>query len=175
MRYLKDRGFILKRVNFGDSDRYITIFTRYNGKIELVAKGVRKITSRRASAVELLNLIEFQTIKGPRNYILTETKLIDPFGELKNDLANIEKVFTTCELIDAIMPLGQKHTDVFELMTRALSRMRDEKTLILFQAKLLTLLGYWDRRVSFRSPDHVQHHIEQILERKLKTRGVFNS
>ena len=175
MHYLKDTGFILKRVNFGDSDRYITIFTKHNGKIEVVARGVRKITSRRASACELLNLIEFQSISTRKNYILTETRLIDPFENLKRDLKNIEKVFTTCELIDAILPINARHTDVFELMIRALSKMEDEKTLIYFQAKLLSILGYWDRKVPFRDRDHVRHHIEMILERKLRTPNVFGS
>lgn len=173
MQYLKDLGFVIKRKNIGESDRFVTIFSKNNGKIDVVAKGIRKITSRRGSYVELLNLIEFQAVRGLKNYVLTETKLADSFEELKNDLSNIAKVFKACELIDAIMPLGQKHTDVFELMTRALSQMRGERTLVLFQAKLLTLLGYWDKKMPFKNSEHVQQHIEQILERRLKTRGIF--
>ena len=92
MQFLKDRGFILKRVNFGDSDRYITIFTKNHGKIEVIAKGVRRITSRRASSVELLNLIEFQSVRSRKNYVLTEVKLIDSFEELKKELLHIKKI-----------------------------------------------------------------------------------
>ena len=93
MHFLKDHGFILRRINFGDSDRYITIFTKNHGKIEVVAKGVRKITSRRAAACELLNLVEFQSVRTAKNFILTEVRLIDSFEHLKRELSHIKKVF----------------------------------------------------------------------------------
>jgi len=91
MRYLKDQGFVIRRINFGDSHRFITLFTKNNGKVEVVAKGVRKITSKRASSVELLNLIEFQSVHTSKNFILTEVKLLDSFENLKQDLKNMEK------------------------------------------------------------------------------------
>lgn len=175
MKFLRDRGFVLRRINFGDSDRYITIFSKNNGKLEVVAKGVRKITSRRGASLELLNLIEFQTVKSSKNYILAEVQLVDSFNQLKKELKYIREVFLMCELIDAIMPYGVKHIDVFDLMNRALSRvLDDEKTMVYFQVRLLSMLGFWDGKNSFRNEDHVRSYMEQILERKLKTRHIFN-
>lgn len=174
MQYLKDKGFIIRRINFGDSDRYITLFTKNHGKIEVVAKGVRKITSRRSASVELLNLVNFQTIKTSKNLILTEVELISSFDHLKKELRYIKEVFLMCELIDAIMPFGVNHPDVFDLMIRALSKITDEKrTMSYFQAKLLSMLGFWDIKSSFRNEDHVRQYMEQVIERKLKTRNIF--
>ncbi|HVT00632.1 MAG TPA: DNA repair protein RecO [Patescibacteria group bacterium] len=173
MQYLKDQGFVIKRINFGDSDRYLTLFTKNNGRIEVLARGVRKITSRRAGSVELLNLVNFQAVKSSKNHVLTEVSLIDSFNSLKYDLKNIRKVFLMCELIEAIMPYGEKHEDVFDLMERALNVAEEEKTLAYFQAKLLSLLGFWDGKTVFRDELHVQSVIEQTIERKLKTRIVF--
>lgn len=176
MRYLKDTGFVLKRINFGDSDRYITIFTKNHGKVEVVARGVRKITSRRAPSIELLNLIEFQAVRGSKNYILTEVKLLDSFGELKNDLNNIEKVFSMCELLEAIMPYNAKHAEVFSLVHNTCDKIKNEpESLMIFQARLLSMLGYWDRTFPFKNEDHIRSYIEQILERKLKTRNIFKT
>lgn len=173
MQYLSDQGFILRRVNFGDSDRYITIFTRNNGKIEVVARGVRKLTSRRAASCEPLNLIQFAAVKTAKNFILTEVKLSDSYSSLKKDLDNLEKVFTTCELIDALMPHNAPQIEVFDLTRRALSQMKNEKTLIYYQAKLLASLGYWDSRVPFRDASHIKRQIEMILERKLRSEKAF--
>lgn len=175
MRFLKDRGFILKRINFGDSDRYITIFTKNHGKIEVVAKGVRKITSRRVSSVELLNLIEFQSVRSRKTYVLTEVKLIDSFEELKKEIGHIKKVFLMCELIDAVLPLGVGHPDIFDLIERASRKMADnEKNILYFQAKLLTMLGFWDQQFAFKNEDHLDQYTEQIIERKLKSRHLFD-
>ncbi|HVZ67349.1 MAG TPA: DNA repair protein RecO [Patescibacteria group bacterium] len=173
MQYLKDQGFVIKRVNFGDSDRYLTLFTKNNGRVEVLAKGVRKITSRRSGSIELLNLINFQSVKSSKNFILTEVSLLDSFNSLKYDLKNIQKVFLMCELIEAIMPHGEPHPDVFDLMERALKVAEEEKTLAYFQAKLLSILGFWDGKTAFRDELHVQNVIEQTIERKLKTRVVF--
>lgn len=174
MQFLKDQGFILKRINFGDSDRYITIFTRYHGKIEVVAKGVRKITSRRAGAVELLNLVEFQSVRSHRNYVLTEVKLIDSYDELKKEITHIKKVFLMCELIDAVLPKEQRHPDIFDLIERAARKIaEDEKNILYFQAKLLTLLGFWDQKYAFKNEAHLDQYTEQIIERKLKSRHIF--
>ena len=175
MHFLKDRGFILKRVNFGDSDRYITIFTKNHGKIEVLARGVRKITSRRASSVELLNLIEFQSVRSHKNYVLTEVKLLNSFENLKEGLAQIKKAFLICELINAILPSNQKHPDVFILILNTLySIPKEPRALPYFQAKLLTLLGFWDQKYAFKNESHLDQYTEQIIERKLKSRNIFD-
>lgn len=175
MHYLKDRGFVLRRINFGDSDRYITLFSENHGKVEIVAKGVRKITSRRAAACELLNLIEFQSVRTSKNFILTEVRLIDSFEHLKRELFHIKKVFLMCELLDAVMPAGVRHPDVFNLIERASRKMNEsEKNMAYFQAKLLSLLGFWDKHASFKNETHVESYIEQIIERRLKTHNMFN-
>lgn len=174
MRYIKDKAFVLRRVNFGDSDRFLTLFTHANGKIEVVAKGVRKLTSRRAPSIELLNLIEFQAVKTSSSLILTEVKLISSFEHLKKELTNIKKVFLMCELLEAVLPLAVRHTEVFDLIERAAGQVHaNEKNMAYFQAKLLSELGFWDSTKSFKNDEHVQAFVEQIIERKLKTPGSF--
>ncbi len=175
MQYLKDKGFVLRRVNFGDSDRYITIFTKDHGKIEVVAKGVRKITSRRSSSVELLNLVDFQAVRSRKNFVLTEVKLINPFDTLKQELDGIQKAFLMCEIVDQIMPVGVAHDDVFDLMNRAACKMlENDKNMAYFQAKLLSLMGFWDGKTAFENSTHVQNVVEETIERKLKTYSSFD-
>lgn len=177
MRYLTDVGFVLKRVNFAESDRYITIFSKYHGKIEVIAKGVRKITSRRASHVEMLNLIEFQSVKGHKNYILTEATLINPYSKLKQDLKCIEKVFLICELVNLLCAAQETHTEVFVLLENLLHKIEvyglENVNFLFFQQKLLMLLGYWDGKKAFADDTQVRSFIEQIIERKLKTKTLF--
>lgn len=177
MHYLKDLGFIIKRVNFGESDRYISLFTKNNGKIEVVAKGVRKITSRRASSIELLNLVRFHAVKSSKNYILAEVELISSYDTLRKSLSDIQILFLLCELIDRLCPLGQKHNDVFELIGQTLNRVkRAEKPAVGdFQTKILSILGFWDGKREFKSDDDVRQFIEAIIERKLKTKRFLKA
>jgi len=174
MRYLKDKAFVLRRINFGDSDRFITLFSQNNGKIEVVAKGVRKINSRRSGSIELLNLIEFQAVRTPKSLILTEVKLINSFEHLKRELTNIKKVFLMCELLEAVLPQAVEHSEIFDLVERAAGVMDEPgKNMAYFQARLLSELGFWDHRKSFKDEAHLSSYIEQIIERKLKTEIAF--
>jgi len=176
MRYLKDTGFVIKRTNIGEYDRYVTIFSQQHGKIELLAKGVRKISSRRLSYLELLNNIRFQAVKGSKNYILTEVEIVNSYENLRQNLSNCKKLFSICELIENLCPFNQVSFSVYALLTNTLAELQSEiqDNPINFQVQLLTQLGYWDDSREFKSEDDITQYIESIIERRLKTNTYFN-
>ena len=49
----KSEAVIIKRSDLGEADKILTILTPHFGKLRVVAKGVRKVTSRLAGHVEL--------------------------------------------------------------------------------------------------------------------------
>lgn len=176
MRHIKDVGFVIKRINFGDADRYVTVFTREQGKIEVVAKSVRKLTSKRGAALELLNLIEFQAIVSLKNLILTETKILSTCSGLKSDYDKIPAVFLMCELIDKLCAEHQKNETIFNLLFNTITQINtseDLSSIRKFQIELLAILGFWDRKKEFKTYNDANIFIENILERKVKTRMVF--
>ena len=74
MRTFSSEGIILKRVDFGEADRLITIFTKNRGKITSLAKGIRRIESRRSGNVELLNKAKLSFAESRSLPILTEAE-----------------------------------------------------------------------------------------------------
>ncbi len=175
MQFLADTGFVIKRVNFGEADRYITIYTKNHGKIELVAKGVRKITSRRSSH-ELLHLINFQSVKGKNNYILTEAQLVQGFYDSQTTLEQLSCRFLLCELIDKLCPLQQQSDAIFQLVKETLDRLdrgQLRSNMHDFQVNLLTELGYWDETKRFLDEHDVRNFIESVIEKRLKTKLYF--
>lgn len=176
MRYLKDTGFVIKRFNIGDADRFITIFTRHHGKIDVLAKGARKITSRRSSHIELLNLVCFQTVKTRKNSILTEVEVVDTFSHLKKNYSTVGIIFLVCELIDRLCPYHVKHEDVFLLIQKTLEELENsnlQSSVADFQTRLLIHLGFWDAKKKFSTSYDVDRFIENIAERKIRTKSVF--
>lgn len=171
MQYLQDTGFVIKRINIGEADRFLTIFTQHHGRIEVVAKGVRKTTSKRSSHIELFNLVRFNAIKTSKNYILTEVTVVDTFDERKQDLTMITKIFFMCELIEKLCVEGQIHSEIYNLLLSAV--VSDEKNLFDFQVQLLTILGFWNREKEFQTEDDLKVFIEEIVERKIKSQVFF--
>lgn len=175
MMYLNDTGFVLKRVNLGEADRFVTLFTRNNGKVEVLAKGVRKISSRRSSHIELLNLVRFNSIKTSKNFILTEVELVNSFEKRKSTLKECEVAFFVCELIDNLCPFGQVNQELFVKVHEFLARGGiEDQDLLVFETSILSILGYWDMEKKFNSEEESRVFIESLIERKIKSRVIGN-
>lgn len=60
---IRTLGIILRRVNYGEADRILTIITP-EGKISAIVKGVRKVKSKLAGGVEMFTLADLNLHKG---------------------------------------------------------------------------------------------------------------
>jgi len=128
-RYYKTEGIIVKRRNFGEADRILTVLTKNYGKIQVKAPGVRKITSRRSSHIELLNLARFTLYRSFRVTlpIVTEAQTQEEFLTIKNNLKKIGLAYYICELIDRFCAQNQENRTVFFLVRDTLFRLADLK------------------------------------------------
>ncbi len=174
MKSYKTEGIIIKRRNFGEADRILTVFTKNKGKISIVAKGVRKINSRRSPHIELLNL-SLLTLHDGRMPILTEAETLNYFSSLKNDLKKAGYAFYICELVDGLLAEHQENRAVFSLIQNTLFKMEEDAdpSLIIskFEQELLGLLGFWPRGVAFIEDSDA--FIEDIIERKIKSKRII--
>ena len=64
MNKVISESIVLSRINYGDNDRIVTVITRDQGKIRLIAKGSRKLKSKLAAGIELFSVSEISFIKG---------------------------------------------------------------------------------------------------------------
>ena len=162
---------ILKRLNYGEADRILTIYTKYRGKIRAIAKGVRKITSRKGGNVELFNHCVLFLAEGRNLDIVTEAQVVNSFSRLSDDLEKTATGFYLVELIDQLTPDGQINRQVFDLLVGALSALQStvnnqQSTIRNFEISLLRLLGFWSDKVDIKN---VKGYIEEIIERELKS------
>ncbi len=176
MRNFKTEGIIIKRRNFQDQDRILTIFTPFNGKISVRGTGVRKITSRRSGHIELLNHSMLTLYQGKSFPVLTEAATINNFSEIKKDLDTMGFAYHICELVDGLCPENQENVQVFSLLKDTLMSLEadlDKRSIVNeFEMKLLAMLGFWNK-VDYAQVFDTQSFIENILERRLKSRRIF--
>lgn len=171
MRFTRDEGFIIKRINFGEADRVLTIFSKENGKIKVVAKGIRKITSRRGALLEPFNLVKFHTVQSHSRHILTEVELISSFDVYKSNLDSYKKILIVCELIDALCAEDAHLKSVYEKVLKFAYYQDRDNSLSEFRMNILRDLGYWNNR-EFATEDDSYRYIESIIERKIKSRTI---
>jgi len=174
MRAFKTEGIVLKRRDFGEADRILVVFTLARGKVSVVAKGVRRITSRRAGNVELLNRVTMFLYPGKQLYTLTEASSIDTYQKLKEDLTLSTYAYHIIELVDKLTVEEQENRILYELTVRVLERLSKNPRQIwirAFEAKVLSNLGF----VSFQ--EGLGPHVKSVdlgVENLLKKLEVAN-
>jgi len=174
MRAFKTEGIVLKRRDFGEADRILVVFTLARGKVSVVAKGVRRITSRRAGNVELLNRVSMFLYPGKQLYTLTEATSIDTYQKLKEDLTLSTYAYHIIELVDKLTVEEQENRILYELTVRVLERLSKNPRQIwirAFEAKVLSNLGF----VSFQ--EGLGPHVKSVdlgVENLLKKLEVAN-
>jgi DNA repair protein RecO len=146
MQGFKTEGIILRRKDFGEADRILTVFTLHRGKVTIIAKGVRRITSRRAGNIELLNRVQMFLYPGKQFLILTEAIALDTFQKLKEDLTLSTYAYHIIELIDKLTADTQENPILYTHLVEVLRRLSNKPRQILiraFEVKILSLMGFW--------------------------------
>ena len=148
--HYRTQGFILKKVDSGETDRIFTIYTKDFGKLELLAKAERKIKSKLRAGLGLFYLSEIEFIQGKAHKTLTDAILISDFKNLRKGLKRLSVAYKISEVIDNLVKgqepdekIWQLLTDVFERLNN-LSLVGDRPLLIYhyFLWNLFSILGY---------------------------------
>jgi len=95
MKTISDEAIILRRFPYGEKDIIFVLFTKYQGKKRVIAKGVRSITSRRGGHLDLFNIISLSMREGSGMDLITEATTLHTLSEVKNNknLLYIIKIF----------------------------------------------------------------------------------
>lgn len=145
-RVYRLQALVLKRMDFGEADRLLTIYTPSRGKLRVVAKGARKPQSRKSGHVELFTLVHLQLARARNIDLVTQAEIIDPFLALRADLERTAHAYYAAELVDQFSEEDQENPPVFDLLRAAFGRIGDSPDLWLsqryFEMHLLSYFGY---------------------------------
>lgn len=87
---LRSEAIVLRRVNYGESDRILTFLTP-TGKVSALAHGVRKEKSRLAGGIELFSVTEIVVHQGHANLAtLTSARMLNFYGNILASLPRLE-------------------------------------------------------------------------------------
>lgn len=174
-RTYKTEGFILKQRSFGEADRLLTVYSKHYGKIHCLAKGVRRLKSRKAGALELFSLSNLFFARGKNLDLVIEAVLVNNFSFWRQNLARVGVAFYFAELVDKLNAEEQPNRQVFDLLKKSLSRLKDEKLTSLvqeFEKELLTVLGFGVPKKSHYSGS-LRDYIEEVIEKPINTPRII--
>jgi DNA repair protein RecO (recombination protein O) len=148
-RLYSTEAIVLRRNDYGEADRLLTLMTPHLGKLRVMAKGARKITSRKAGHIELFTRTNLLLAKGRTFDIVSQAELIETYRLLREDMQRGSLAHYFCELADAFGQEDNEDEALFNLLANGLSWLCDAPDPKLaarhFELKLLTISGYEPR------------------------------
>jgi DNA repair protein RecO (recombination protein O) len=99
-RTFRTSALVLKRRNFGEADRLLTLLTPEHGKFDALAKGARKPISKKTGHVELFTRADVLIARGRSMDILTQAEMTQAYLPIREDLIRGAYANYAAELLD---------------------------------------------------------------------------
>lgn len=137
---------ILRHSDWGEADRLLVLFTLEMGKVRAVAKGVRKLRSRKAGHLEPFSLTTLLLARGRDLWIVTQAEMQEAFLPIREDLMRTAYASYIVELLDRFSYEEGKNLGIYRLLVDTLKRIAQQEDVFLavryFEIRLLDLLGF---------------------------------
>ena len=125
--FIMDNALIINKNDFGEADRYITVFSENFGKLTFLLKGVRKSKKRELSSVDILSLTRFNFYRKKESYIVNSFTGVDSYLELKKDLDNLGIALYFLALLNAILVENNRKKSLYEITLKSLNYLKESK------------------------------------------------
>lgn len=146
MSTYKTKGIIIKRSDFGEADKLITVLTNSEGKIKTKAKGIRWLLSKNGGHLELFTYSDLVIISGNHLKILASAYTIEGFKNLRDNLKKTALAYYFAELCDKLTAEEEQNIKIFDLLLEVFRALDKHKSVSLlpnyFELNLLAALGY---------------------------------
>src|SRR5215212_6360812 len=122
-RVYTTEAVVLRVRRLGEADSILTLLSADLGKIDAVARGVRKPTSRKSGHLEMLTHSTLLLAHGSNLDIITQAEALHTFLPLREDLRRLGGGLYTAELIDHFMMERDESYSVYRLLVETLARL----------------------------------------------------
>ncbi len=138
---------MLHHTNYGEADRFLRLLTAERGKISALARGVRRINSRKAGHLEPFTLISAQLSKGHgTEWIVDQVSTLEAFPSMTEVLDRTIQGSYVTELADRFTVEEIENRQLFRLTLETIRRIAsmDDPFIAIrfFDLRLLDLAGY---------------------------------
>ncbi len=148
-RLYHTEAIVLRQRRLGDADKICVLFTPQRGRIEAVAKGVRRPKSKLAGHLEPLTRSSLLIASGRSLDIITQAETIDAFAPLHDDIDRLSRGLYVAELVDRFTDTAPDVGELYRLLGGALERLNESRGLDLivrwFEMRLLVDQGVQPR------------------------------
>jgi DNA repair protein RecO (recombination protein O) len=147
VRSYRTRAIVLKSSIFAERDRLLTILTPDHGKLRVLAKGVRRLSSRLGGHVGIFCCSDLFLVRGRTFDLVTQGQSLEQFETLRTDLWRVSQAFYAAELVDRFTEEQHPVPGAYDCLLKHLRRQNSpalDSGLLThaFELEWLGLMGY---------------------------------
>jgi len=138
-------AIIIRARDYGEADKILTLYTKEYGKIQAIAKGVRKPVSRLRGGVQTFAHSKLLLYRGKTLDTISQAENIEAFGSLQDDLVKLVYASYLVELLEIAVPDREPNEKLFFTTLFSLGLiLGDDPEIVcrMYEVRLLYLLGY---------------------------------
>lgn len=144
-RLYRTEAIVLRRTNLAEADRIVLLASPL-GKRRVVARGVRKTTSRLAGHIELFTHTRLLLARGRNLDIITQSQTIRSFAPLRSNLHRINAAYYVADLYDHFTQADEANDPLFNLLLATFTALDATRNIDLvvraYELRLLHIAGY---------------------------------
>jgi DNA repair protein RecO (recombination protein O) len=145
-RSFRIEAIVLRHTNWGEADRILTLFSLEMGKLRALAKGVRKLRSRKAGHLEPFTRASLQLARTRDLPIITQAETLDAYMALREELLMPTYAALVVELLDRFTYEEGENRSLYRLLANTLERLsaghNPDLVLQFYELRLLDLVGF---------------------------------
>jgi DNA repair protein RecO (recombination protein O) len=145
-RTLRAEAVVLRHSDWGEADRLLVLYTRELGKLRALAKGVKRLRSRKAGHIQPFSRVALLMARGHDLWIITQAEMLDSFQPLRDDLVLTAYAAYVVELLDRFSYEEGENQAVYRLLIQTLQLLvspEDAYQVVrYYEIRLLDLSGF---------------------------------
>ena len=141
------QAIILSTLNYGESDRIVSLFTLEHGRLRGFAKSARASRKRFGGMLEPTNRLDLLiSLKEDGLSRIEQAHAVRCLPELREQLESLALALYACELVEALTPEGHPLPRLYRLLASMLEYLAGQPATAadqrFFEINLLNILGY---------------------------------
>jgi DNA repair protein RecO (recombination protein O) len=145
---VKTEAVVLRSIRYGEADRILHLYSAARGRVNAIAKGVRKPRSRFGGRLEPFFRLDLLLHEG-RGELLTVTNVatVDGYPRLRSSAAALDAGARACDAVLRLLDAAEANPPAYNLLCRYLAILDGEggggiETALSFRIKLALAAGF---------------------------------
>ena len=143
---LRVEAVVLRHYDWGEADRLLSLYTREQGKLRTIAKGVRRMRSRKAGHLEPFTRVALLLARGRDFWIVTQAETVDAYLPIGENLVRTGYAAYVIELLDRFTYEEGENRALYALLVDTLERVTHEADPFLavryYEMRLFDIVGF---------------------------------